>query len=226
MKRNGLTVLRRPAEHGFTPLKRSAEHGFTPVWRSAEHGFTLVEMMIALLIFGMIAASGVSLLNFSVRAQAAATQRLGALGDDRRMASLLASDLAQSVPRVTRDSTGAPVRAFVGTNGVGPAPVLQYVRSGWTNPSGDPRASIQRVEIAIVDGRLERRNYPMADGAIAGAPQTLATNVESVRMRYRDKGPWIEVWDAAATLPRAVEITLKRRGEPALLMAFLVGSGT
>jgi general secretion pathway protein J len=212
-------------KNGFTPLKRSAEHGFTPLGRSTENGFTLVEMMIALLIFGMIAASGVSLLNFSVRAQAAATQRLEAIGNDRRMASLLASDLAQSVPRTTRDSTGAQVRAFSGTNGVGAAPILQYVRSGWTNPSGDPRASIQRVEIALVDGRLERRNYPMADGAIASAPQTLATNVESVRMRYRDKGPWIEAWTAAVALPRAVEVTLKRKGEPALLMAFLVGTG-
>jgi general secretion pathway protein J len=190
------------------------------------NGFTLIEMMIALLIFGMIAASGVSLLNFSVRAQAAATQRLDAVGNDRRLASLLASDLAQSLPRVTRDSTGAQVSAFSGSNGVGAAPVLQYVRSGWTNPSGEARASIQRVEIVLVDGRLERRNYPMADGAIAGDPQTLATNVESIRMRYRDKGPWIEAWSAAVTLPRAVEMTLKRKGEPALLMAFLVGSGT
>jgi general secretion pathway protein J len=202
--------------NGFESSWRSAESGFTPLRRSAEHGFTLVEMMIALLIFGMIAASGVSLLNFSVRAQATATQRLDALGNDRRMASLLASDLAQSVPRITRDSTGAQLRAFSGTNGIGAAPILQYVRSGWTN----------RVEIAIVDGRLERRNYPMADGAIVAAPQTLATNIESVRMRYRDKGPWIEAWTAAVALPRAVEVTLKRKGEPALLMAFLVGTGT
>jgi general secretion pathway protein J len=210
----------------FKWLRRSANNGFICRGRSAKNGFTLIEMMIALLIFGMIAAAGVSLLNFSVRAQAASTQRLGALGDDRRMSALLGSDLAQSLPRVTRDSMGAQIPAFTGTNGVGAAPMLRYVRSGWTNPLGERRASIQRVEIALVGGRLERRSYPMADGAVASAPQTLATNVESVRLRYRNTGAWLDVWSTPTALPRAVEIILKRRGEPPLMMAFLVGSGT
>jgi general secretion pathway protein J len=220
--------MRRFAEHGFTPLRRSAENGFTPLRRSAENGFTLVELMVALLIFGMIAGAGVSLLNSSIRAQAASTTKLAELGNQRRMASLLASDLAQAIPRVTRDTAGAPVRAFSGTNGVGALPMLRYVRSGWTNPGGESRASIQRVEITLVAGRLERRAYPMADGATAGAPQVLADNVESVRLRYRDKGPWSDVWTATTfdALPRAVEMTIKRRGEPALMMAFLVGSAS
>lgn len=199
--------------------------GFTSLGCSGEHGFTLVELMVALLIFGMIAGAGVSLLNSSIRAQAASTTKLEALGNQRRMASLLAGDLAQAVPRVTRDTAGAPARAFNGTNGVGVLPMLRYVRSGWTNPGGDPRASIQRVEITLVADRIERRAYPMADGAPAGPPQILANNVESVRLRYRDRGPWSEVWSATTfdALPRAVEMTIKRRGEPALMMAFLVG---
>jgi general secretion pathway protein J len=200
-------------------------NGFTSSWRSAEHGFTLVELMVALLIFGMIAGAGVSILNFSIRAQAASTTKLAEVADQRRMASLLTSDLVQAIPRISRDTAGLPVRAFSGTNGVGALPMLRYVRSGWTNPGADPRASIQRVEIALVAGRLERRAYPMADGAPAGAPQILASNVESVRLRYRDRGPWSEVWTATTfdALPRAIEMTVKQRGEPALMMAFLVG---
>jgi general secretion pathway protein J len=195
--------------------------------RSAENGFTLVELMAALLIFGMLAASGVALLNFSVRAQAASIQRLDAVADDRRLAALLAGDLAQAMPRITRDASGANVRAFAGTNGVGAQPILRYVRGGWSNPDGTPRASIQRVEIALVDGRLERRTYPMADGSVAGAPQTLTSNVESVRLRYRTRGAWSDAWTVPqpAALPSAVEIIVKRRGEPALMMAFLVGAG-
>jgi general secretion pathway protein J len=200
-------------------------NGFTSLQRSAEHGFTLVELMVALLIFGMIAGAGVSILNFSIRAQAASTAKLAEIGDQRRMAALIASDLAQAIPRITRDTAGQPVRAFSGTNGVGALPMLRYVRSGWTNPGAEPRASIQRVEIVLVADRLERRAYPMADGALAGAPQILASNVESVRLRYRERGPWSDVWTATTfdALPRAVEMTIKRRGEPALMMAFLVG---
>jgi len=203
-------------------------NGFTRPCRSAEHGFTIVELLVALLIFGILAAGGVSLLNFSVRAQAAATQRLDAVADDRRMASLLAGDLAQALPRITRDMTGANVRAFTGTNGVGALPLMSYVRGGWSNPDAMPRASVQRVEITLVEDRLERRTYPMVDGATADPPQVLSGNVETVRMRFRTRGAWADNWAVPppAALPSAVEMTVKRRGEPAVLMAFLVGTGT
>ncbi len=213
-------------EHGFTPFKGSAEHGFRSLRRSAQHGFTLIEMIIALLIFGLLAAAGVSLLTFSVRAQAAATERLDAVANDQRMASLLASDLAQAVPRITRDVIGANQRAFTGTNGVGTVPMLRYVRGGWSNPDGNPRASIQRVEIALDQGRLERRTYMMADGATAGPPMVLADTVENVRLRYRDKGVWRPVWDDpnSVSLPKAVELIIERKDAPDLMMAFLVGA--
>ena len=202
------------------------QNGFKSSRCSAEHGFTLIEMMVALLIFGMLAAAGVSLLTFSVRAQAAAAERLDTVANDQRMASLLASDLAQAVPRITRDVIGANQRAFTGTNGEGAAPLLRYVRSGWSNPDGAPRASIQRVEIALDQGRLERRTYAMADGATAGEPMVLASDVESVRLRYRERGDWVVAWESSTpnALPRAVELTVKRRNQPALMMAFLVGA--
>ena len=41
---------------GLTPVRRSAEHGFTPMRRSAEHGFTLVELMVVITIVGLVAA--------------------------------------------------------------------------------------------------------------------------------------------------------------------------
>ena len=191
-----------------------------------QNGFTLIEMMVALLIFAMLAAAGVSLLTFSVRAQAAATERLDAVANDQRMASLLASDLAQALPRITRDTIGANQPAFSGTNGVGTVPMLRYVRGGWTNPDGNPRASIQRVEIALDQGRLERRTYAMVDGATAGPAMVLADNVENVRLRYRDKGVWAASWQdpAPASMPKAVELIVKRQGQPALMMAFLVGA--
>jgi general secretion pathway protein J len=174
----------------------------------------------------MLAAAGVSLLTFSVRAQAAASERLDSVADDQRMASLLASDLAQAVPRVTRDVVGANQRAFSGTNGVEAAPVLRYVRTGWSNPEGAPRPSIQRVEIALDQGQLQRRTYAMSDGATAGEPMVLAQDVETVRLRYRERGAWTATWDNSdpRALPKAVELIVKRRDKPALMMAFLVGA--
>ena len=53
--------------------------------RRGEAGFTLIEVMIALMIFGMIAAAGVALLAFSVRAQGASGAALDDIGAINRL---------------------------------------------------------------------------------------------------------------------------------------------
>ncbi|WP_415643639.1 type II secretion system minor pseudopilin GspI [Sphingomonas antarctica] len=56
-------------------MGRSAEHGFTPSWRSAEHGFTLIEMLVALAIFGLVALALVRLEALTLRTTAAVADR-------------------------------------------------------------------------------------------------------------------------------------------------------
>ncbi|MBJ7378471.1 prepilin-type N-terminal cleavage/methylation domain-containing protein, partial [Sphingobium sp.] len=63
-------------EDGFTLSGRSAEQGFTLSGRSAEHGFTLIELLVALMIFALLAGAGVLLLGNSVSAQAQIKARL------------------------------------------------------------------------------------------------------------------------------------------------------
>lgn len=191
-----------------------------------ESGFTLIELMVALFIFAMLAAAGVSLLTFGVRAQAAATQRLEDVADLRRFSTLLGSDLAQALPRIARAPDGQPVRAFTGNDGRSDPLVMGYVRGGWTNPDGAPRAGIQRVDVTLTEGRLTRTAYPMVDGSAAPAGIVLADRVEQLTMRYRDrKGEWRPRWDNALldTTPAAVEMTVQRKGEPPLVLAFVTG---
>jgi general secretion pathway protein J len=207
-------------------MNRSAEHGFTSLRRSAEHGFTLLEMMVALAIFSMVAAAGVALLTFSVRAQASAQGQLDRVASERRMMALLTVDLAQAVPRPSRDIDGARLRAFEGADGKTPGIVMGYVRTGRSNPEAQPRAGIERVELVFEKGRLERRAYAMADGTRPATTIVLAEGLAAVRLRYRDRDGWRARWDAVVptAMPRAVEITLTPQGKPALLAAFLVGT--
>lgn len=122
-------------------------------------GFTLVEVMIALLIFGMIAAAGVAMLSFSIRAQGTAGARLDDIGAVQRLASILGADLAQAVDRPARDERGVLLPAFVGT-----ATTLRLVRGGWGNIDDAPRASLQKVEYRLAGEAIERVGYPMLDG--------------------------------------------------------------
>ncbi|HEY1145453.1 MAG TPA: prepilin-type N-terminal cleavage/methylation domain-containing protein, partial [Allosphingosinicella sp.] len=112
-----------------------------PLRAGRNEGFTLVEMMVALLIFGLISAAGVALLTFSVRAQDMADERLGKLAEVRRAGALLTSDLAQATPRISRDERGAAELAFQGGTGAGGLVSLALVRRGWANYDGAARSS-------------------------------------------------------------------------------------
>lgn len=213
------------AESGFTPLRRSAENGFTPLRRSAENGFTLVELMIALLIFGMLAGAGVALLSFSVNAQAASKARLDDIAAVRRLGAAMGGDLAQAVPRTTRSTIGDRIPAFQGTGGAGAQPLMSFIRAGWSNSAGAARSNLQKVEYRLTEGRLERVAYLMLDGGEAQPAAALFEGVASVRMRYRKDGEWLDAWAESRpdALPRAVEMVITREGGDIVRQVFVVG---
>lgn len=188
-----------------------------------ERGFTLVEMMIALLIFGMIAAAGVGLLRFSVDAQAATRTRLDALASERRVESLIASDAAQAVPRITRNQAGDPLQAFEGD-----ATGFALVRAGVDPLEDSTRPGLQKVEYRVKDGALVRQTWPMLDGAGPNPPARLVEGVAGVTLRYRARDSWRELWDPIRPdlLPRAIEMVVRPLKGPAMRYVFLVGAGT
>lgn len=193
--------------------------------RSAERGFTLVEMMISLLIFGLLAAAGVSLLSFGVRAQAAAGKKLEDVAALYRLDGVLVADFAQALPRPVRDDRGAVRPAFLGSNGT---TLLQLVRGGWDNVDAAPRPSVQKVDYVLSDkGTIDRIAYPMLDGAAPLPAATMLAGVATVALRYRLAGAWSDRWDARpeAPLPDAVEMTITRTDGTVFRELFLVGTG-
>ena len=195
--------------------------------RSAEHGFTLIEVMIALGIFAMIASAGVAILAFSVRAGAATATRLDGAAALNRTVSILSADLAQAVDRPSRDEGGVAQPAFVGTSGAATAPMLALVRGGWSNLDAAPRPTLQKVAWQVQRGALERIAWPEVDGAAPLTAAAMVTGVADVRLRYRVAGAWSDRWDsrAAAALPQAVEVTIVRRDGTSWRELFLVGMG-
>ena len=191
--------------------------------RNQQAGFTLVEVLVALLIFGLIAAAGVAILTFSVRAQTATGARFDDIAALNRTAALIAGDLGQAIDRPARDEAGTPRPAFTGESDGR----LAFVRAGWTNVDDAPRASAQKVAYRVVDGTLERVAYPMIDGAAPLPAVALLGKVVGVGARYRYKGAWSDRWDGTqgAPLPQAAELTIRRTDGSALRLMLLVGSG-
>ncbi|MDO7841260.1 type II secretion system minor pseudopilin GspJ [Sphingomonas immobilis] len=194
---------------------------------SREGGFTLIEVMISLMIFGLLAAAGVALLSFSVRAQTATAAKLDDVSALNRLTSVLAADLAQAVNRNSRDTRGDPVAAFAGGKDGGSSPMLRMVRGGWSNLDGARRPGEQKVEYRLADGAIQRVSYPMLDGAQPDAPTAMLGGVRAVALRYRVGGAWSDHWEGSARipLPEAIELRVVRGDGVPFRALFLVGSG-
>jgi general secretion pathway protein J len=196
--------------------------------RSAQQGFTLIELLVALTIFAMLAGAGVLLLGNSVSAQAQVKIRLDELAAVQRAGGAIGGDLAQALPRISRTESGALAPAFWAHDGGEGAPVMQFVRGGWSNLNQMPRSSLQKIEYWVRQGRLERRSYPFVDGALGSEPAVLLDGVEDVVLRFRDgRGDWRDDWTPGQPdlMPRAVEAVVTRKGEPPVTLRFLVGPG-
>ncbi|KAF1687105.1 type II secretion system protein GspJ [Pseudoxanthomonas sp. SGNA-20] len=177
-------------------------------------GFTLVEVLVALAVFALLAAAAVAILAWAGDQQAALRARMERLGELQRAHALLKADLSQAAVRRTRLPDGGIARnAFdAAPPGDLSRPLLGFVRRGRENPDAEPRASLQYVEYRVVDGRLERSARPALDGTAAAAPQVLLTGVEDVRAGFYSHGQWSDGWiGGAQALPRAVRLDLRLR---------------
>jgi general secretion pathway protein J len=192
-------------------------------------GFTLLEVLVSLAIFGMIAAAGVSVMAFAADNQGVLRARMERLGEFQRARAVLQSDLSQAAARRTRRGDGSASRdAFVGGRPGEPGPLFAFTRHGWENPDGEPRASLQSVEYRIVDGRLERGARSALDGAVSGRPQVLLTGIRDARVMYLVRGGWNDGWPGGAVdLPGAIELDLDLHAIGRVRQRFLLpGAGT
>lgn len=188
-------------------------------------GFTLVEVMIALLILALIAGAGALVMGQTIDNRFAVKAHTDQVGDLQRLRALLKADLAQATARRVRGPTGRPApQPIMGPQAPGD-PLLLLARSGWSNPDGRSRASIQRVEYRLVEDRLERRVAPYLDGARAGPPQVLYRGVSEARISFIQRGSEAPAFVSSQDrpLPDAVRLRLTLSGYGPVEQVFLVG---
>ncbi|WP_332640826.1 type II secretion system minor pseudopilin GspJ [Brevundimonas sp.] len=190
-------------------------------------GFTLVEVLISLMIFAMLAAAGAAVLGVTIDNRFAVKAASDRVGDLQRMRSLMRADLGQATARRSRGTTGRPVpQPIVGAAAPGD-PILTLTRAGWSNPGEQARPSLQRVEYRLVEDRLERRVSSHLDGARPGPPQVLYRGVRDVAVAFVRDGQEAPAFISSTDrpLPDAVRIGMTVQGYGRIDQLFLVGSG-
>ncbi len=151
-----------------------------------ESGFTLLELMISLGLFALIAVAGLALVDSVIGVDGRTEARLDRVADLQRAMVVIASDLDQIAP--------GPL--------AGDAAGLRFARAA-PGFGGPPVAVAYRV----ADGRLER--------SVGGRRQLVLDRVAGAQWRYFDGG-WLPAWppapDRADTWPRAVVVELQVGG--------------
>jgi general secretion pathway protein J len=176
-------------------------------------GFSLVELLVAVALFGLASALAYGGLDALVRSRAQLDQQARQLQALQFAVGLLERDLRAALERPVRDGYGAPLPAFDLAPGR-----LELSRGGFANALAQPRAEIERVGYRLERGALQRLRYAVLDRAPDTVPelQALLEEVEGFELRALDReGREHPRWPPGrepAGLPAAVEVRLRVAG--------------
>ncbi len=191
----------------------------TRTQKSRMPGFTLIEILVALAIFSLMAVmlfGGFIAISNQVdwsRARAARLQQI------QTSMIYLSRDFSQLQPRPVRSELGdfkEPALSADARN----IYLVTLTRGGWSNPAGIPRSTLQRVAYLLEDRQLVRLDWPVLDRLSGTEPRRteILDDVDEVIIRYLDAQlEWHENWPplgsdnkvAAWLRPLAVEISLE-----------------
>lgn len=190
--------------------------------RPRHQGFTLIEIIVVVLVFSVMAAMAYGGLNSVLRTRSAIETSMDRTADLQRAFLRLRGDFQNLRDRPARDLYGdAQAPLTFSREGE-----LNLVRGGWRSPLHSSRSSLERVRYELRDGALRRATWKVVDlpQQVEPTELTLLKDVEEARWRFLDSArEWREQWpdSAQATLapggsepappPLAVELTLVTR---------------
>jgi general secretion pathway protein J len=196
-------------------VSRRGRSTVRPQGASAEGGFTLLELIVAVGIFGLMSAIAYGGL-LSVLATAGGTEaQSDRIAEVQLAIARLERDVEQMVPRPVRDQFGDLRQALVAAGG---GTTMELTRAGYPNPIDLPRSTLQRVQWVLDGDTLYRAPWPVLDspvGAEEPEAESVLGKIEGLELRFLGvDDQWHVEWplnqgeDSGTALPRALEVRL------------------
>lgn len=190
--------------------------------------FTLVEILIALLIFAILAV----IVSVGLRSSLETYQKVKVKNErftELQVAlTVMQRDVNQAVPRAITGDDGQASPALYGK-----AAEFDITRGGYVNPESiEKRSTLQRISYQYKNNQIIRSTFPVLDQVktTKSAPRVLLNNVDKLTFQYVDahnasRNFWPIVASQKNSLPRAVEVTMRVKGLGNLSRYFLVPGG-
>ena len=183
--------------------------------RRGAAGFSLLELVVAMALFALVATIGAQTLSTMLRARDTIDTRAERASQLAQVAALLRADLAASVPALDRGGAdGRPGSALAAVPG---GFALSIGGQPWLGPGGDP-AGLHRVQWRLDGDTLLRQvRSSLRGGGVVAPAVPMLEGVDALRLRsHWPRVGWIDgavppggdaesVTDA---LPRAIPVTV------------------
>jgi general secretion pathway protein J len=160
-----------------------------------QQGFTLLELLIASMVFAIMAVMAYGGLDNVITNSQASQQALDRLRQVQQSVSVLNRDFSQIIQRPIRDEYGNPQPYLSAGNNIDN--LVEFTRGGRVNPANLLRSSLIRVAYRFENEQLIRLQWPHLDRAQESEPKqtVLIDNLENVTLRFLDQNAeWQEQW--------------------------------
>jgi general secretion pathway protein J len=176
-------------------------------------GFTLIEILIAVAVFGLMATMAYSGLNSSINVSREAEQRAEQLHRLQMALTLIQRDITQISVQQSRDEFGDMQPPLLMDNKG--ERLLEFSRTGWRNPANQIRSTLQRVGYAYEEGKLYREYWAHFHRGPNEKPvrALLAEGIADITFEFLDPAmQWQQQWPPVNTttnvMPIAVKVTI------------------
>lgn len=182
-------------------------------------GFTLIEIVVALLIFSLIAVMAAEGLSFLIRAESTIKQQGDELQALQMTFLLMERNLSQTIDRPISIAQNIKSPAFVGDSSS-----IEFTHGGYLNPEGQfARSTLQRTAYLLENGALIERDWPVLDRVPKTLPRdrVLLKATETIKFRFiDDQNNFYNNWppggikkeknfqNPEGPLPRAIQLTI------------------
>lgn len=168
--------------------------------KARQQGFTLLELLIASIIFALMAVMAYGGLSNVMDNSKASKQALLRLKQLQQTVSILNRDFSQLVQRPIRDEYGNPQPAFTAGNNIDY--LVEFTRGGRNSPPVLLRSSLVRVAYRFEEDKLIRLYWPQLDRSqnMEAKQTVLIDDIENVSLRFLDQNnEWQQEWPSLNT---------------------------